>query len=146
MKFDPRTIAHLASSLQESFPEEYYGAGAEEGVLSSECRNKRRRCSHSHRKRRFINSIFQELGVDMTRRAYRMHAPSFWKLVRLLSPYLDSLKKHRQGSGRGSVGGAKNGLISNADDGAREHSRRPIEHGSSLPGGMEQRDGEQQRG
>ena len=74
---------------------------------------KQERRSHSKRKRRYINSIFAELGPDMIRRAYRMHSDSFWKLLAILDPHLDSYKKQRPKKGRGCKGGAKNGSISN---------------------------------
>ena len=74
---------------------------------------KKERRSHSQRVvRRYVNSIFQELGPYYVRRAYQMHAPSFWKLLKLLDPYLNSQSMHKQKTRKG--GGAKNGIISNA--------------------------------
>jgi len=62
---------------------------------------------HRTRTRRFVNSIFYELGPYYVRRAYRMDAASFWELHRILKPCLESKKKptHKRK-------GAKNGLIS----------------------------------
>ena len=109
MKFDPQTIANLSATLQEAFPEEY--DGYDEELL----RPKKHRKTHNFRKRRYINSIFQELGRDMTRRAYRMHADSFWKAKDKLNAVLDSFKKaRRRHNSRGGTGGVKNGAISNA--------------------------------
>lgn len=107
MRLDAATQALLGRSLQEAFQEELEG---EEDVF----RPKKLRKTHNHRKRRYVNSIFVELGNDLTRRAYRMHAASFWKLLGILDAGLSSHFKPRVGSGRGSVGGAKNGKISNA--------------------------------
>jgi hypothetical protein len=57
------------------------------------------------RKRKYVNDIFNELGPYYVRRAYRMEPSSFWKLCRLLKPFMvkESKKKCRNG--------AKNGLI-----------------------------------
>jgi hypothetical protein len=68
-----------------------------------------RKQGHAHRlrKRKYVNDIFNELGPYYVRRAYRMEPSSFWKLCRLLRPYLvkpASLKKKCRN-------GAKNGLI-----------------------------------
>jgi hypothetical protein len=60
---------------------------------------------HRTRKRKYVNDIFNELGPHYVRRAYRMESDSFWKLCRLLRPFVvkASSKKFRSG--------AKNGLI-----------------------------------
>lgn len=109
MLFEPQTVANLASNLLEAFPEEYEG-------YEELFRPKKLRKTHRFRKRRYINSIFQELGKDLTRRAYRMHADSFWVLLSILNPGLDSFRTKRnchKGT-RGGTGGVKNGIISNA--------------------------------
>ena len=79
-------------------------------------RPKKKRKSHNGRVRRYVNSIFQELGPDLTRRAYRMAggASSFWKLEKILDAELEAYHKPRDVTGRGCVGGVKNGKISNA--------------------------------
>ena len=43
---------------------------------------------HNKRTRRPINSIFKELGSVYVKRAYRMHETTFWRLHRILHPYL----------------------------------------------------------
>lgn len=101
MLFDPRTIGYVAAAVDDIFGEELTA-------------RKKRRKTHNKRSRRYVNSIFQELGAGMTRRAYRMHARSFWHLVELLDSHLDSYQKGREEEGQGSTGGAKNGFISNA--------------------------------
>lgn len=64
------------------------------------------------RQRRLVADIFEQLGPLYTRRAYRMTGKNFYKLHRMLFPYLNnipltgSLKKHRNG--------ARNGLIPSA--------------------------------
>ena len=78
MRFDPQTVALIAAAVQESFPDEF--EGEEEGQDEELMRPKKLRKTHNSRNRRFVNSIFTEMGIDMTRRAYRMHATSFWKL------------------------------------------------------------------
>ena len=60
------------------------------------------------RYRRLVSDIFGELGPLYTRRAFRMTAPTFYKLHSFLYPFLkrvnpDSTKNHRDG--------ARNGLI-----------------------------------
>jgi DDE superfamily endonuclease len=66
---------------------------------------KREGRQHRVRTRKFVNEIFEELGPYYVRRAYRMEGTSFWKLCRLLRPFVvkASTKKCRNG--------AKNGLI-----------------------------------
>jgi DDE superfamily endonuclease len=66
---------------------------------------KKKGYAHRQRKRKYVNSIFNELGPYYVRRAYRMEPSSFWKLCQLLRPHLvkPTLKKCRSG--------AKNGLI-----------------------------------
>jgi hypothetical protein len=67
--------------------------------------DKREGRQHRVRTRKFVNEIFKELGPYYVRRAYRMEGTSFWKLCRLLRPFVvkASTKKCRNG--------AKNGLI-----------------------------------
>jgi hypothetical protein len=67
---------------------------------------KREGRQHRVRTRKFVNEIFEELGPYYVRRAYRrMEGASFWKLCRLLRPFVvkASTKKCQNG--------AKNGLI-----------------------------------
>ena len=49
------------------------------------------------RQRKNVDDIFRELGPKLTRRAYRMHGHSFWKLNRILFG-VDSTKKRKRGS------------------------------------------------
>jgi hypothetical protein len=67
---------------------------------------KRKGHVHRKRKRKYVNDIFSELGPHYVRRAYRMEPSSFWKLCRLLRPYL----KNKESKKKGPIG-AKNGLI-----------------------------------
>jgi DDE superfamily endonuclease len=60
---------------------------------------------HRTRTRKYVNDIFNEMGPHYVRRAYRMEPSSFWKLCRLLRPFL--FKK----SNKKTRNGAKNGLI-----------------------------------
>ncbi|CAB9521960.1 unknown protein [Seminavis robusta] len=63
---------------------------------------------HRYRKRKFVNDIFNELGPHYVRRAYRMEPASFWRLVRILQPYMKGGKSKRKAAQKS---GAKNGLI-----------------------------------
>jgi DDE superfamily endonuclease len=67
--------------------------------------DKRQGHVHRTRKRKYVNDIFSELGPHYVRRAYRMEPSSFWKLCRLLRPFLVKATKKK------CRNGAKNGLI-----------------------------------
>lgn len=71
------------------------------------------RNSHRQRKRRYVNSIFFELGPYYVKRAYRMDQPTFWLLLKILDPYLKSQARYSNSTIQWG-GGAKNGMISNA--------------------------------
>lgn len=62
--------------------------------------------THRNRKRKYVNDIFNELGPYYVRRAYRMEPASFWKLCRLLRPFVVKVNKEKKWKN-----GAKNGLI-----------------------------------
>ena len=119
MKISSLAVATIAQALIE---EEYDDLIEEEEVeddtdLPLKQAKSRVQRSHNGRKRRFINSIFTELGPYYVVRAYRMDCPAFWKLLQMVNPYLDAQsvfknKKADDSTQRG--GGAKNGLISNA--------------------------------
>jgi hypothetical protein len=49
---------------------------------------KREGRQHRVRTRKFVDEIFEELGPYYVRRAYRMEGASFWKLCRLLRPFV----------------------------------------------------------
>ena len=67
---------------------------------------------HRHRKRRSVMSIFEEMGPNYVRWAYRMEQESFWKLHSLLRPYLEQRDQRQEGSNQKKHrDGAKNGLI-----------------------------------
>jgi hypothetical protein len=59
-----------------------------------------------------VSSIFRQLGSYYTPRAYRMDALSFWRLHRLLRPYLGGRIHPRSTSKKKNRNGAKNGIIS----------------------------------
>ncbi|CAB9524784.1 unknown protein [Seminavis robusta] len=66
---------------------------------------------HCHRKRKFVNDIFNELGPHYVRRAYRMEPAFFWKLVRWLKPYMEGPTVPCGERLKNWKNGAKNGLI-----------------------------------
>ena len=86
------------------------GDGDEEEKDSELWPPKKKRKTHNDRQRRYINSIFKELTPPFVRRAYRMDAPSFWKLKYMLDPYLDAQVKR---TSKQKGGGARNGIINN---------------------------------
>lgn len=49
------------------------------------------------RKRRSVSSLFLELGPKLTRRAYRMHEDSFWKLEGILRKYIKRFTRKEGG-------------------------------------------------
>ena len=65
------------------------------------------------RTRRYVTSIMDELGPYYTRRAYRMPADHFWRLHRLVHPYLKSgkAKVRDDSTKRNENNGAPNGII-----------------------------------
>lgn len=65
--------------------------------------------SHNKRKRRLASSIFEEAGPCYVRRAYRMHEPSFWKLLKMPQPHMTTTPENEA-----KKRGAKNGFISPA--------------------------------
>ena len=69
---------------------------------------KRKTSPHRPRTRKNVNDTFAELGPYYVRRAYRMHADSFWALHRLLKVGIVSAKPFRTKTHKD---GAKNGLI-----------------------------------
>lgn len=103
------TLGTIAQTLMEAFDEEMEGMG--DAVGPDMGHPKKTRKSHNNRNRRCIRSIFHELGPCFVRRAHRMDAPAFWKLLKLLNTHLDSTAKHLSNE-RG--GGKKNGIVSNA--------------------------------
>jgi hypothetical protein len=68
--------------------------------------SKSERTVHRTRKRKYVNDIFNELGPYYVRRAYRMEPASFWKLCRLLRPFVVKVSTKKKWKN-----GAKNGLI-----------------------------------
>lgn len=73
---------------------------------------KRREMKHRTRKRKTVRELFQELGPNYTRRAYRMEERAFWKLLLLLSHTINvSTDEPKPGSSKTNSNGAKNGLI-----------------------------------
>lgn len=95
--------AQIHASLLGSFPTEF-------GEDDTNSNNDDTRDTHRKRKRREVDSIFEELGPNYTRRAYRMEEESFWKLHLLLEPFL--LPK-KAATNRAS-NGARNGVISSS--------------------------------
>ena len=67
---------------------------------------KREGHAHRTRTRKYVNDIFNELGPYYVRRAYRMEPNSFWKLCRILRPYVLKVSEKKTWKN-----GAKNGLI-----------------------------------
>ena len=65
------------------------------------------------RTRRYVTSIMDELGPYYTRRAYRMPADHFWRLHRLIHPYLKcgKAKVRDDSTKRNENNGAPNGII-----------------------------------
>ncbi len=59
-----------------------------------------------------VSSIFRQLGSYYVPQAYRMDALSFWKLHRLLRPYLGGRIHPSSTSKKKNRNGAKNGIIS----------------------------------
>ena len=104
-------MATITSALLEGYSEEL--EGDDETDPDEAWHPKKLRKTHNGRERRYINSIFKELGPHYVRRAYRMESPSFWKLLAILDPYLDAQTKFKSSTIQ-KGGGAKNGLISNA--------------------------------
>ena len=49
------------------------------------------------RKRKFVKTIFEELGPYHVRRSYRMKEATFWKLNSILLPYLPKKRKRKRG-------------------------------------------------
>ena len=62
------------------------------------------------RQRRYVNDIFDELGVGYTRRAMRMEKGSFWRLLAILHPHIKG-DKEECNSPKSWRNGAVNGLI-----------------------------------
>jgi len=58
------------------------------------------------RKRKYVHDIFNELGPHYVCHAYRMEPASFWKLCRLLRPWMTKVSAKKK-----EPRGAKNGLI-----------------------------------
>ena len=111
MKYSNLSMATITSALLEAYSEEL--EGDDETDPDEAWHPKKLRKTHNGRERRYINSIFKELGPHYVRRAYRMESPSFWKLLAILDPYLDAQTKFKSSTIQ-KGGGAKNGLISNA--------------------------------
>lgn len=107
MRIDDHAVATITTAILERNPGDWDNVDEDGNDL---WRPAKHRKTHNQRTRRYINNIFTELGPYYVRRAYRMLAPSFWKLLALLDPYLNSMSKHHKIKG----GGAKNGIISNA--------------------------------
>ena len=64
------------------------------------------------RKRKDVSEIFAQLGTTWTRRSYRMHEESFWKLVSELDGTMDTSSLFPDGESRKNHrNGATNGLI-----------------------------------
>ena len=76
---------------------------------------KKKRCEMKHRirNRRTVQSMFDKLGPTYTRRAYRMEARAFWKLHRVLKPFMIAATRRTKADSPklSSYNGAKNGLI-----------------------------------
>lgn len=70
--------------------------------------------SHRTRTRRPVNSIFQEQGPIYVRRAYRMHANSFWDLHELTKDRIGNPERVAVGSTKTHRNGARNGLITSS--------------------------------
>ena len=66
---------------------------------------------HRQRNRRQVNDIFNEQGPTYVRRAYRMHADSFWALHKLLKNGIAKAAEEAKGTKK-HRNGAKNGVIS----------------------------------
>jgi len=92
----------ITTALLTAFPDEF---GYDE---SSHKHGSREGKPHNKRTRRSVSSIFCEQGCCCIRRAHRMHARSFWKLLSILQPHMKTKKKSNEPRG------APNGFISPA--------------------------------
>ena len=63
------------------------------------------------RERKSVYQIFKEFGPTYVRRAYRMDETDFWRLCRILRPYMQIKKPVSKGRGARKKNGAKNGVI-----------------------------------
>ena len=63
------------------------------------------------RTRKSVYQIFSEFGTHYVKRAYRMDESSFWRLCRLLRPYMNIKRAVSKGRGSRKKNGAKNGVI-----------------------------------
>jgi hypothetical protein len=59
-----------------------------------------------------VSAVFKQLGTYYVPRAYRMDALSFWRLHRLLRPYLGGRINPSSNSKKKNKNGGKNGIIS----------------------------------
>ena len=62
---------------------------------------------HIKRTRKSVCKIFAELGKCYVRRAYRMDETAFWRLCRLIRPYMSVQKPVSKGRGARKNNGAK---------------------------------------
>lgn len=95
-------VSSIASILLVSFPETFYKEDGSEPRLGFQ---------HRVRESKFVNRMFNEHGPGYTRRAYRMKADAFWKLEKMLRPYMIR-KRSRRVSQIRDRDGARNGRIS----------------------------------
>lgn len=95
-------LCSLTHELLEALPDDL-GMTVEEEKLPAP--------PHRPRKRRLVNDIFNEQGPYYVRRAYRMHADSFWTLHRILKDGIGQPEMPSDKSEKSHRNGAKNGLI-----------------------------------
>jgi len=111
--FNPQCLAVITTALlivtePEAFGEQH-GMDDDEPPPLKKRRSNDNGINHIERQRRPVKSIFHELGPTYTRRSYRMSAPSFWKLLKILEPQLQVEASEKPMFN--TVKGAKNGLI-----------------------------------
>ena len=102
-----RFVSVVAGVLLASFPETFYNDEDEQQ------RSPAKGFRHRTRERKFVGKMFNEHGPGYTRRAYRMKAISFWKLEKMLRPYMMRPRSRKVKAIR-KRDGARNGRITTA--------------------------------